>query len=229
MPSDKYFDVLKKVVAAQNGEIADQLKNGGMQYRIIYGLSLIDLRNIASKFYPDMELADDLWKKDVREFKVLSLLIDDPDKIDAERALSRANDFTNIELAEQAGGYLFPKLRKEVIHLLVPQLLTHENEYAKCSGYILIGSLVKNKMEIEDEVLANYLENAINDAPNASLPLARSISAALRLVGRKNLFLNNKASEVLSEIIQTGTKLAQWLEEDVQFELDFYKERFNKK
>ncbi len=226
MASEKYIEVLRLVVAAQNGPVSDMLKNAGMKYKTIYGLSMFDLRRIAGKFYPDTKLAEELWKKDVRELKVLSLLIEDPEQVTKETVLSRANEFHNIELAEQAGGYLFPKL--PFAQELVTPLCQSDNEFTQASGFILAGKLSQSEKEITNEQFIEYLKLALPYGHSASLPLRRAISTALRLIGRKNETLNKEAETITKEIAKHKTEAAIWIEEEVLFELEFYGERFKK-
>ena len=227
MASEKYIELLRLVVAAQNGPVSDMLRNAGMKYKTIYGLSMFDLRRIAGKFYPDTQLAEELWKKDVREFKVLSLLIDDPSQATKETVLRRANEFHNIELAEQAGGYFFPKLPFAAD--LVTPLCQSENEFTQAAGFILAGKLAQSEKEIPNEQFVEYLQLALPYGASASLPLRRAISTALRLIGRRNGFLNKEARKVTEAIARHQTESAIWIEEEVLFELEFYGERFQQK
>jgi hypothetical protein len=227
MASEKYIEVLRLVAAAQNGPVSDMLRNAGMNYKTIYGLSMYDLRKIAAKFHPDTELAAELWKKDIREFKILSLLIEDPSKVVKEDVLQRANEFHNIELAEQAGGYFFPLL-PYATEIVMP-LCQSSNEFTQASGFILAGKLAQKETDISNRQFIDYLSLALKPAPHASLPLRRAISTALRLIGRKNAVLNKEAEKITKEIAKTQTEPAKWIEEEVLFELEFYGERFNKK
>ena len=227
MASQKYIEVLRLVVAAQNGIVSDMLKNAEMKYKTIYGLSMFDLRKIAKKFYPDSKLAKELWEKDVREFKILSILIEDPNQIEKEEILNRAEEFNNIELSEQAGGYLFSKL--PFAKDLVMPLCHSKNEFAQSAGFILAGKLAQSDNKISNEEFAEFLKFTILYSATASFPLQRSISTALRLIGRKNAKLNEISIEVTKEIAKQNTKSSKWIEEDVLFELQFYKNRFKKK
>lgn len=225
MPSEKYTKVIKLVSAAQNGQVSDMLKNAGMKYKVIYGLSMADLRNIASRFYPDRELADELWERDIREAKVISLLVDDPEKVTKEQVIKRAEEFDNIELAEQAGGYFFPKL--PFATEIVETLCQSDNEITRAAGFILAGKIAAGNIKVDDEVLAKYLDLTKEHAKDASLPERRAISTALRLIGRRNKQLNDKATEVTKEIEKMNTESAKWIAEDVLLALEMYRERFN--
>jgi len=225
MEEDKYKEAIKLISAAQNREISDMLRNGGMKYKVIYGLSMTDLRNIASRFYPDRELADELWNRDIREAKVISLLVDDPEKITKEQVLQRTEEFDNIELAEQAGGYFYPKL--PFAQDVVLPLCQSGNKYARATGFILAGKIAAGNVKVDDNILAKYLELTIKHAKDASLPERRAISTALRLIGRRNKFLNDKATEITKEIERIDTEAAKWIAEDVLLALEMYSERFN--
>jgi 3-methyladenine DNA glycosylase AlkD len=224
MASEKYRQLIKLVSAAQNRVVSDMLRNAGMKNKVIFGLSMVDLRSIASRFYPDRELADELWERDIRETKIISLLVDDPKKVTKEQVLKRAEEFDNVELAEQAGGYFFPKL--PFATEIVETLCQSKNEITSASGFILAGKIAAGNINVDDETLAKYLELTKNKAKDASLPLRRAISTALRLIGRRNKLLNDKATEITKEIERMGTDAAKWIAEDVLLALEMYRERF---
>ena len=58
-----------------NGVISTSMRNKGMDYKIIFGLSLPQLRNIAEKYSFNKEVAEILWKEDIRESKLLATMI----------------------------------------------------------------------------------------------------------------------------------------------------------
>ncbi len=225
MLSERYKKLIKLVSAAQNRQVSDMLRNAGMKYKVIYGLSMADLRNIASRFYPDRELADDLWERDIRETKIISLLVDDPERVTKEQVINRAEEFDNIELAEQASGYFFPKLPFATD--IVETLCQSNNEITRAAGFILAGKIAAQNIKVGDETLSKYLNLTPKYAKDASLPERRAISTALRLIGRRNKYLNNKATEVAKEIEKMDSESARWIAEDTLLALEMYREHFN--
>ena len=55
-----------------NGALAQSLRERGLRYKLIFGIELPRLKEIASRFVPDHDLAQALWKEDIRECRILA-------------------------------------------------------------------------------------------------------------------------------------------------------------
>lgn len=53
--------VKRRFFAMRNGVIADTYRRAGSPFRIIFGLNLPQITEIAAEFAPDSELAAELW------------------------------------------------------------------------------------------------------------------------------------------------------------------------
>lgn len=51
----------RRFFAMRNGITADALRRVGQPFRVIFGLNMPQLREIAGEFGPDEELARELW------------------------------------------------------------------------------------------------------------------------------------------------------------------------
>lgn len=58
-----------------NGITSAQMRKMGMNYNIIFGISIPHLKEIAAKFPKEKELAHDLWKENIRESKLLAIYL----------------------------------------------------------------------------------------------------------------------------------------------------------
>ena len=55
-----------------NGPLAQSLRERGLKYRLIFGVELPRLKEIAAKYKQDHNLAQALWKEDIRECRILA-------------------------------------------------------------------------------------------------------------------------------------------------------------
>ena len=55
-----------------NGPLAQSLRGRGLKYRLIFGVELPRLKEIAAKYERDHDLAQALWKEDIRECRILA-------------------------------------------------------------------------------------------------------------------------------------------------------------
>lgn len=58
---NKMQTLKRRFFAMRNGLLADQLRRAGSKFRIIFGLNIIQLNDIARDYGHDPELAEALW------------------------------------------------------------------------------------------------------------------------------------------------------------------------
>ncbi len=83
MVEPKTYAALKqRVYVMRNGIVADSLRAGGCPYRLIFGLNLPQLTEIAAEYGPSRELSDELARhSDLRENSLMSILLFPPDDL----------------------------------------------------------------------------------------------------------------------------------------------------
>lgn len=96
------ISLLGKMRKQMNGAVADAMFYYGEKYGLNYGVSLPTVREIAQTEGHDHELAQYLFKQQVRELKLAAFHIAEPTLIDASNANIWADGITNSELAEEA-------------------------------------------------------------------------------------------------------------------------------
>ena len=96
--SSQIKNVKQRFFALRNGVIADALRKNGSPYRIIFGLNLPQLQEIAEAFGYDMKLANDLWQNlSTRESRLLAPMLVDPEVFtiaDAEEWIKNLTEST---------------------------------------------------------------------------------------------------------------------------------------
>jgi len=218
MSSEKYKQVLNKVHLSENRVVADMLYNSGLQYRTIFGANIVHLREIAKAFAPDHELATELWEKDIREMKILSLLIDDPAKITPGQMDKQVSEFNNPELIEQACYSTFPKVSFAMEKAL--SYCQHDNHYIKATGYTLAAKVAQLKQFDNEGVFDPILETISENSKAASIYLRRSIATALRLIARINDETQSKCKSIAEDLNKQNDEASKWIAEEVLFELN---------
>lgn len=93
-----------------NGVASASMRNAGMKYKLIFGIELPRLKEIASHFEPDHELAQELWKEDIRESKIVATMLQPIDTFFPEIADIWAESITTYELCGIASLNLFRRL-----------------------------------------------------------------------------------------------------------------------
>lgn len=96
--------------AYRNGIVADTLRKAGLPHKVIFGLNVPQLSDIARPLMPDHELALRLWADTTcREARLLACWLLDPAQADADLLRSLA---ASLQCREEADILAFRLLRR---------------------------------------------------------------------------------------------------------------------
>ena len=109
----QFMQLLKVIQSRKNGDVAEAMGRKGLNYKLNWGVSLIELRQIAADLQPDHLLALKLWNKQWRETMILATLLDNPDEVNESQMDFWTKSFLNTEIAEQASANLWCKTKYE--------------------------------------------------------------------------------------------------------------------
>ena len=141
-----------------NGVISTSMRNKGMDYKIIFGLSLPQLRNIAEKYSFNKEVAEILWNEDIRESKLLATMIYPYEEMNIEVAKLWINDICFTEVADISTMFLFSKL--SYADELIMDNINSEDDNKKYFAMRLFIRLVINKTDINSNIITMVKEAA---------------------------------------------------------------------
>lgn len=105
-------EIKKEFMAYRNGIVADTLRKAGMPYKVIFGLNVPQLGEIARKVTEDEReaLAEALWTDtEVRESRLLACWLFNPDCISNEKAMEMMD---SVRTREEADILAFRLLRR---------------------------------------------------------------------------------------------------------------------
>ena len=103
-------EIKGKLRLFMNGVLSQSLREKGLKYRLIFGVELPRLREIAAGYEPNHELAQALWKEDIRECKILAAYLQPIDTFYPEIADIWMEQIHNSELADYVCMALFRRL-----------------------------------------------------------------------------------------------------------------------
>jgi hypothetical protein len=155
--TEQHFQqILKLIKLRKSGEVADLMKQNGIQYKMNWGVSIIELREIAKQFEPDHLLALKLWNKQWRETMILATLIDDPNQVTEEQIDFWTKTFENTEIAEQASANLWVKTKFAFIKAM--EWCRGKKHVIRFTGVHLIGRLALTDKSAIDEMFDPFFE-----------------------------------------------------------------------
>jgi 3-methyladenine DNA glycosylase AlkD len=151
--------VKRRLFAMRNGVIADALRKGGSPFRIIFGVNLPQLIEIAQDTPHNAELARRLWaNKTTRESLLLAPMIFPKEEMSQDEAFTWASEVDNIEVAD----ILCHRLLR---HLDFADSLAEElggNDDTKAITRYVGLRLTANRMHLIPEKAKLYAERELN-------------------------------------------------------------------
>jgi hypothetical protein len=223
--TEKLFQRLLIVIQShKNGDVSDAMNKKGINYKMNWGVSLIELREIAKPVSNDHVLALKLWNKQWRETLILATLLDEPDLVTEEQMDFWTKSFENTEIAEQASSNLWVKSKFAFVKAL--EWCRGKKHLVRYTGIHLMGRLAITNKQAIDEMFDPFFEELPTLAKDKKLytVLYRSVLA----VGTRSEYLNRQSIE-LAKILQLSNfdnsiKLGEELYEELTSE--YVQERF---
>ncbi|MCM1518590.1 MAG: DNA alkylation repair protein [Pseudoflavonifractor sp.] len=103
--------VKRDMFAMRNGAVADHIRRLGNPYRIIFGLNLPQISEIAARYAGDTDLAERLWANvSTRESMLMAPMIYPPEKMTEETAMRWIEGIPSAETADVLCLKLLKKL-----------------------------------------------------------------------------------------------------------------------
>ncbi len=153
-----------------NGIISTSMRNRGMDYKIIFGLSLPQLRTLAEKYSPSQEVAIRLWNENIRESKLLATMIFPHSEMSIDIAKEWIEDIKYSEVADIASMFLFSKL--PYAEQLCLEYVNSENENHLYFAFRLFIRLLINKSEISQDTIETVRAKALEYSNSENIFLA---------------------------------------------------------
>jgi len=224
--SDKKFQqILILIKSRKSGEISNSMSNQGIKYKLNWGVSLIDMREISKMFEPDHLLALKLWNKQWRETMILATLLDEPDEVSEDQMDFWTKSFENSEIAEQASTNLWVKTKFAFIKAL--EWCRGKKHLIRYTGIHLMGRLAITDKKAIDEMFEPFFEELPTLAKDTKLytPLYRSILA----LGTRSKYLNEQTVELARTLQLSNSENALKLGEELYDELtsEYFRNTFS--
>lgn len=115
--TSKMVTLLGKIRKQMNGAVLDTFRYYGDKYGMNYGVAIHSVRQMATEQGVDHDLAQFLYRQQVRELQIIALWIADASCVDSSHLNFWGEGIINSELAEQAAQALLCNI-SDVEHLL---------------------------------------------------------------------------------------------------------------
>lgn len=215
-----------------NGVISTSMRQKGMNYKLIFGVPIPEIKHIAAAHEPDAELARTLWKEDVREMKILATLLFPAGSMTQEEALAWMREIPYPEIAEQCCNNLFPTV-EQPDQLALKFLADKKSPFGRMCGFLLWAQLFKKNLAVEKSRVEAFLAECTctihpdveAGATESSWQEKQAAVQALKFFGRLSPANAQDALSVIAEDGQPETEELKAYYDDLQFEFAYYEEK----
>lgn len=171
-------DIKTQLRLSMNGAVSQSMREKGLVYKLNFGVELPRIKNIAAAYEKNHDLAQALWKEEIRECKILAGMLQPVDTFFPEIADIWVEDIWNIEIAELTTMNLFqhlPYAPAKSFHWIAD-----EREYVQTCGFLTAARLLMKKGDMEESPAGELLDQAICSMSSDSYHVRNAALLAIR-------------------------------------------------
>ena len=174
-------DIKSKFRLYMNGPVSQSMREKGVDYKINFGIEYPRIKEIAAEYEKNHDVAQELWKDNIRECKILAGLLQPVDTFYPEIAEIWIEGMHLPELAEYTVMNLFQYL--PYASDVVFGWIADDREYFQVCGYLLMARLLMKGMKLNERAEAEFLDQVFTALENDGTNVRRAASVALRKFG----------------------------------------------
>lgn len=140
-----------------NGVASSSMREKGVNYNVNWGASLPMLKDKAKSIGCNYELALELWKDNVRECKIIAIMIMPAEKMTPALADLWMEQTPTFEIAEMLAFYLFRHL--DFAYDKAMLWITSDKELCQYCGYNILSRLYTSGVEPDEGDFEVFLAN----------------------------------------------------------------------
>ena len=176
------------------------------------------MKEIAAKFEKNHDIAQALWKENIRECKILAGLLQPVDTFYPEIADIWVEDMHYPEIAELTCMNLFCHL--SYASEKVFQWIADEGEYFQFCGYMLMARLLMKGNELNERAENEFLDQALSALHSESGVVVRSAVTALRKYAYQCPEQAKKLGKMLRPLVDSDKMEIVALVEEIKIEVE---------
>jgi 3-methyladenine DNA glycosylase AlkD len=213
----EYEDVMKKLSSLSDPKAVEGMARFGIKAEKNLGVSVSSIRKLAKEIGKDHTLALKLWNSKIRDARLLSATIDDPEKVTEAQLEKMVLDLNSWDICDHCCSDIF--LASGFAHKKAIEWSAREEEFVKRSGFSLMARLAVRDKKADDELFESFLPIIKREAVDERNYVKKAVNWALRQIGKRNIRLNKLAVKTAKDIQKMDSKSARWIAADAFREL----------
>ena len=217
--AEQIRDIKTQFRLAMNGVASTQMRQQGLEYKLNFGIELPRLQSIASEYSPNHELAQALWKENIRESKILAGMLMPVDRFFMEIADIWVEQIPTQEIAELTVMNLFQRL--PYASTAAFRWVADSREIFQVCGFLLLTRLCMQQCQFNETASYELVDQAVTALQDENQRVAQQ---AFKLL-RKYVQLGNAQKKAVSLSLKSlcksqNPRLSGWVEQ-ILFECEF--------
>lgn len=152
-------DIKTQFRLAMNGTVSKSMREKGLDYKVNFGIELPRLKEIATHYPKNHQLAQALWKENVRESKILASMLQPVESFIPELADIWVEEMDYPEIAELTCMNLFQYLPYASVKAF--EWIADDRPYFQACGYLILARLFAKGMTLNERSENEYLDQVV--------------------------------------------------------------------
>ena len=201
-----------------NGVVSQSMREKGLEYKLNFGIEVPRIKEIAAKYEKNHDLAQALWKENIRECKILAGMLQPVETFYPEIADIWIEDMHYPEIAELTCLNLFQHL--PYISDKIFQWMADEGEYFQLCGYMTMARLLMRGMEMNERATDEFIDQALTALQGTPGKVSRAANTALQKYIYQHPLHAKKMEKMLQSYRDTDKLEIVALIEDVKMQIE---------
>lgn len=211
-------EIKKQFRLFMNGVVSQSMREKGLEYKINFGIELPRLKEIAAKFEKNHDVAQALWKENIRECKILAGLLQPVETFYPEIADIWVEDMHYSEIADVTCMNLFQHLPYASEKAF--QWIADEGEYFQYCGYMMLARLLMQGNEMNERAENELIDQALAALQSEGALVCRGASTTLRRYASQCPENAKKLLKILRPLADSDKSSLKALVEDIKLEAE---------
>ena len=217
IPTMEDDEVISRLRALADPDAVAGMARFGINPQRALGVSVPKLRRLAKEIGRDQDTADSLWAGGLHEARILATMVAEPEAVDESLIEEWAAAFDSWDLCDQTVMNLIEKTSFAWEKAAVWS--DAEPEFKKRAGFALMARLAVSDKTAPDKQFLIFLHLILRGAADERNYVKKSVSWALRQIGKRSRALHEAALAVAGELAASNSSPTAWVGKDAWREL----------
>lgn len=194
---EKIKEIKRSFRLMMNGTASRSMREKGLEYHLNWGVSFMDLKQMAEEIGKAYDLAIELWKEDIRECKILATLLMPADEMPVEIAEIWMEQTQSQEMAEMQAFNLYQYV--DYAPAMAYKWMASDREVNQICAYNILSRLFMKGQEPNERGIHEFLDQALTAMQSGSVGVSHAAMNAVRRFAELGVMYERVAKSAVSK------------------------------